>query len=145
MLEKYSINFSTSLDSRDALNSWYDFHLIAMSRPSFTIPQIVTRFTDLPISDWQIDESEAFGVRNYQAISGEWEFYVPPEYMKNWPVLYTNLLEYLHGRMLYVWLEYEPHEAYALRCSVNGMEHKADGSGSNFKIGYNGNPKIYQR
>ena len=139
-LKQYSMWFSTSTSESNGFNTWKDWHLVPMSRPSFSIKQIVTRFTELPISDWQIDESDAFGTLNYQAISGEIEFYMLPEYMKNWPSVYTDLLEFLHGRLLYVWLESEPDVAYQLRCAVNSMEHKADGSGTNIKIGYNGNP-----
>lgn len=93
----HSITFGTK-------NTWDDWHLIPKTRPLFNPPPVKTKFVEVPGGDGSLDLSVALtGRPMYGNRTGSFEFYVENGH-KNWSVLYSEIMAYLHGRKLMVYI-----------------------------------------
>lgn len=100
-------------------NTWDDWHLIPSSRPLFNPPSTKTQIIDIPGGNGQIDQTEALtGYPVYNNRSGSNEFYVANGY-KSWDILYSEIMNYLHGKKMKAFLEDDPYFYYEGRFSVN--------------------------
>ena len=135
----HSVNFGSK-------NSWTHWHLVPTSRPTIAIPQIKTEFQDLPLSDGNLDLSEVLLNRPvYSNCGGSFEFYVDPSYNKLLP-LYSEIMAYLHGKKMNVWLEDDPNYYYKMRLELASDPDKAPGGGwSKITINYNAEPTKFER
>lgn len=122
-------------------NTWDDWHLIPVSRPLFNPPQVKTSFVDIPGGDGIIDLTEALSGRPlYKNRTGSIEFAVANDY-EEWFVIYSNIMNYLQGKVMRAILEDEPDYYYEGRFQVNAW--KSDKNYSRISIEYNVSPYKY--
>lgn len=124
-------------------NTWDDWHLIPSSRPVFNPPSTKTQYVDLPGGNGQIDLTEALtGYPVYENRTGSHEFYVENG-CKEWSDLYSEIMNYLHGKSMEAYLEDDPYYVYVGRFEVN--EWKSDKWNSVITIDYNVYPYKKER
>lgn len=103
-------------------NTWDDWHLIPRSRPVVNPPKVKTHTVEIPGGDGVLDLTEALAGRPlYQNRTGSFEFYVENGF-KDWAVLYSEILDYLHGRKMLMELEDDPGSYFSGRFSVNAWK-----------------------
>lgn len=108
----HSITFGTK-------NTWDDWHLIPTTRPVFNPPTVKASTIDLPGGDGVLDLTEFIAGRPlYNNRTGSFEFIVDNDFMR-WEELYSEILNYLHGRSLKAVLEDDPGYYYQGRFTVN--------------------------
>lgn len=123
-------------------DSWVDWHLIPSSRPVFNPPTPKTKFIDVPGGDGQLDLTTSLtGDTVYQNRTGSFEFIVDNGHQE-WFTLYSDIMDYLHGKLQRATLEDEPTFYYEGRFSVN--KWKSDPHNSKIVIDYNVSPYKYE-
>lgn len=116
------------------MNTWDSWHLIPKSRPLFNPPSVKTNYIEIPGGDGSLDLTTALAGRPvYKNRTGSWEFYVENGY-KDWSVLYSEIMTYLHGKKLKAILEDDPDYYYEGRFAVNAW--KSDPNWSIITIDY---------
>lgn len=121
-------------------NTWDDWHLFPESRPLFLPPEQKTSIIDIPGFDGQIDLSESltkFPVYNNR--KGSIKFIVMNDYQQ-WTTLYTEIMNYLHGRHMTAVLEDDKEFVYEGRFTVNDWTSNNNGTWSTITIGYDVQP-----
>lgn len=130
-------------------NTWADWYLIPSSRPVFNPPAPKTKFVDIPGADWHLDLSTALtGDISYEGRTGSIEFIVDNGQYSNyeaskWHALYSDILNYLHGKLLKATLEDDLSFYYEGRFSVN--QWKSDPENSKITIDYSVSPYKYEK
>ena len=125
-------------------NTWADWYLIPSSRPVFNPPSPKTKFVDIPGSDWHLDMSTVLtGDIAYEARTGSIEFIVDNGFLSDyraekWHLLYSEILDYIHGQLMKATLEDDPAYYYEGRFSVN--EWASEPKNSKITIDYTVNP-----
>ena len=115
-------------------NTWDDWHLMPSTRPVFNPPPTKTHYVDLPGGNGKLDLTESLtGYPVYENRTGSHEFYVVNGY-QTWDVLYSTILNYLHGRTMRAYLEDDPYFYYEGKFEVN--EWRSDRSFSIIAIDY---------
>ena len=115
-------------------NTWDDWHLIPSTRPLFNPPSTKTHYLDIPGGNGKIDLSESLtGYPVYDNRTGSNEFYVANGYV-SWEKLYSEIMNYLHGRTMKAYLEDDPYFYYEGRFEVN--QWKSDKYWSTITINY---------
>lgn len=100
-------------------NTWDDWHLIPATRPVFNPPEIKTHYVDIPGANGQIDLTESLtGYPLCENRTGSIEFYVANGY-EDWAVLYSKIMNYLHGKRMRATLEDDRYFYYEGRFEVN--------------------------
>ena len=119
-------------------NTWDDWHLIPTSRPLFNPPKLKENYVDIPGGDGVLDMSTALtGRPTYENRTGSWTFAVQNGF-KDWAVLYSEIMAYLHGQKHRAILEDDPAYYYEGRFTVN--QWKSDKNWSQIVIDYNVGP-----
>ena len=119
-------------------NTWDDWHLIPSSRPIFNPPKPKTNYVDIPGANGHLDLSEVVsGEVVYEARTGSLEFIVDNGH-KEWHDLYSEIMNYLHGKTMRAVLEDDPTFYYEGRFSVN--QWKSEPHNSKITIDYTVNP-----
>lgn len=137
----HSIIFLESINSINAINTWGDWHLVPSSRPVFNPPKMKTNYIDIPGGDSCIDASEFLtGYPVYYNREGSIEFIVMNGY-DDWYKIYSNVMNYLHGKELIAILEDDPEHFYIGRFFVN--QWMSDSHYSKITIDYNVKPYKY--
>ncbi len=109
-------------------NTWDDWHLIPSSRPLFNPPAVKTNYIDIPGGDGILDLTTALAGRPlYKNRTGSIEFYVENGF-KDWTVLYSEIMVYLHGQKMRAILEDDPGYYYEGRFNVNAWKSDKDRS-----------------
>ena len=110
-------------------NTWDDWHLIPESRPVLLPPDMKTTYVDIPGTDGHADFSEALtGAMMYKNRTGSLKFFVENGF-KDWAILYSEIMNYLHGQQMKVYLEDDPSFYYEGRFNVNtwkSEEHRSE-------------------
>lgn len=100
-------------------NTWDDWHLIPSTRPVFNPPETKTHYVDIPGANGQIDLTESLtGYPVYENRTGSIEFYVANGY-EDWSILYSKIMNYLHGKRMRATLEDDRYFYYEGRFEVN--------------------------
>lgn len=127
----HSITFGTK-------NTWDDWHLIPTSRPVFNPPSVKTNLIEIPGGDGVLDLTTALAGRPlYKNRTGSIEFYVDNDF-RDWTVLYSEIMVYLHGQKMRAVLEDDPNYYYEGRFAVNAWKSNKDRS--SITIDYDVNP-----
>lgn len=118
---EHSINFyGASPDNRVAKNTWRDFHLIPVSRPSIVYPSPNIRIVAIPGTNKRLDITDYhIGGLTFGPRSGTWEFYIDHNQYSNWVNAYNIMVAYFHGKELYAALVDDPMVFYKGIFSVN--------------------------
>lgn len=116
-------------------NTWEDWHLIPKTRPLFNPPSLKENYVDIPGGNGVLDLTEVLtGYPVYNNRTGSHEYYVANGY-QDWDVLYSEIMNYLHGKSLVASLEDDPTFYYEGRFTVNSW--KSDKNWSTIVIDYN--------
>lgn len=105
-------------------HTWEDWHLIPSSRPGVSMPQIRTKFIEIPGAFGTLDLTELLtGCPVFGDRSGSWEFIMDPdrESDRNWAGLYQKIAMYVHGRRHRVILLDDPEYYYEGRLAVSNL------------------------
>ncbi len=115
-------------------NTWDDWHLIPATRPLVKPPSPKINRIEIPGGDGSLDLTNVLAGRpTYSDRSGSWSFYVENGF-KEWSVLYSEIMTYLHGKELQCSLEDDPFYYYEGRFAVN--EWRSDPYNSVITINY---------
>ena len=115
-------------------NSWDDWYLVPSSRPVINPPKPKYVTVDIPGANGAIDLSEVTsGEVVYENRTGSIEFIVFNEKPMEWFELYSQIMDYLHGKPVQISLEDEipagstiPSYYYEGRCEVDGWQSGAN-------------------
>ena len=119
-------------------NTWTDWFLIPGSRPVFNPPKPKTHYLDIPGADGSIDLSESLTrCPVFNDREGTMDFIVDNGH-KEWNELYSEIMDYLHGRTMKARLADDPEYYYEGRFSVN--EWRSEESNSVISIDYRVSP-----
>lgn len=119
-------------------NTWDDWHLIPETRPLVNPPPVKSNYIEIPGGDGVLDLTTAMtGKPLYNNRTGSWNFIVQNGF-KDWSVLYSEIMAYLHGQALKAVLEDDASFYYEGRFSVN--QWKSDKDFSRIVIDYNVGP-----
>lgn len=130
--------FDDSTPIKNAKNTWTDWHLVPASRPVFNPPSLKEHITDIPGKDGVLDFTEALtGYPMFERREGTFEFIVMNGYQE-WYQLYSEIMAYLHGKILRVNLEDEPSYYYEGRFVV--QEWKSEKDYSRITLAYKVDP-----
>lgn len=123
-------------------NTWKDWHLIPSSRPVVNPPNKKKKIVDIPGADGSLDLSDVVsGGPVYENRNGQIEFIVENNFRK-WNELYSEIMNYLHGKKMNMILEDDPDYYYQGVFYVINWD-----SGSNFStitIEYDVKPYKYK-
>lgn len=112
----YEGEHSIGIDGR---NTWDYWHMAPSSRPYVAAPKVKTEYVDIPGANGQLDYTEALtGSVRYGQRTGNWQFLIDNGYW-DWPVLYSDLLAFLHGKKHNIVLSDDPGYFYTGRLEVN--------------------------
>ena len=119
-------------------NTWDDWHLIPATRPLFNPPTVKENMVNIPGGDGVLDLTASLAGRpTYNNRTGSWTFYVQNGF-KDWSVVDSEIMVYLHGQTFKAILEDDPAYFYEGRFSVN--QWKSDKDYSQIVINYNVGP-----
>lgn len=105
-------------------HSYRDWGLILKSRPVISPPSPKTLYIDIPGSDGVLDLTESLtGDVKFENRTITCEFNVIDN-RKRWSNIYSEILDYLHGRQMKIMLDEDPTYYYVGRFQVN--EWKSD-------------------
>lgn len=100
-------------------NTWDDWHLIPSSRPTFAPPALKEKYIDIPGANGLLDLSSYLtGRPSFSNRVGTFEFIVVNGYSK-WEELYSEIMNYVHGKYMRIYLEDDPGYFYEGRFTVN--------------------------
>lgn len=115
-------------------NTWDNWFLIPSSRPKFSPPTPNFNYVDIPGGS-PLDLSESLtGNITYGNRIGSHEFIVDNGHY-DWNVLYSNIMDFMHGIKLKAYLEDDPYYYYEGRFSIN--DWKSEPHNSKIVIDYN--------
>jgi len=118
---QYTGEHSISINDRNGnkKNTAKDWHLVPAQRPIVNPPEVKTKILENPGGDGIIDLSYAItGFPIYGQRKGSWEFYV----LNDWHVwydLYSDMLNFFHGKDIQVILEDDIQYYYNGRITFN--------------------------
>lgn len=128
-------------------NTWDTWCLIPTSDLVVAPAQVLTNYTDLPIWNGSLDETQVLNTYpTRQMTSGSWEFELDfdyGDYYLSIYELYTNLLESIHGQERIIVLTADRDNMYQGRVFIENFEDPADGGHVKVTIGYNIKPFVY--
>lgn len=124
-------------------NTYDDWYLIPTSRPVFNPPEAKTNYFDISGADWHLDMTETLNNQiAYNARIGQHEFIVENGH-KEWYILYSEIMNYLHGRRMKAVLENDLGFYYVGRFKVNNW--KSDKRYSKITLDYDVHPYKFER
>ena len=130
----YSITFTNSSGAKK--NTWDDWQMIPTAPPQVEAPEVYTNYVDIPgRTAGPIDLSEALSGRpTFLNSEGDWEFVLDADFQSR-PIMYQELKNFLHGRMMKIELEEDPLHYYNGRISVSAP--KTSKSNATISLHYN--------
>lgn len=100
-------------------HSYWDWGLILTEYPTVSPPKPKTKIVEIPSADGHIDLSEALtGKIHYECREITCK-YVLADQRENWPTLYSEMLNYLHGKRLKIVLDNDPNYFYTGRVEIS--------------------------
>lgn len=117
-------NENTSMSDLNSYtkHTYKDWFLIPTSRPSVEPPDVKTQEIEVPGMNGKLDYTESLlGYPLYENRSGSWEFMVENGH-KPWSDLYSEIMDWLNGREMYVAFEDDASWYYKGRFTVDGWD-----------------------
>lgn len=123
-------------------NTWIDWHLVPMERPSIENPEVKTKRVEIPGMNGDLDLSESLtGYPTYNNRKGSIDFMIMTGY-EYWNEIYQSMCSYFHGKKVYFACEDDPAYYYCARITVGKYESEKDNS--KITIEYNAEPYKYE-
>lgn len=145
---EHSIDFLVDDLDHSKVNTWTDWHLIPKTRPVVNPPGLKSNIVDIPGANGSLDLTQALnGYPLYSDRSGQFEFIVDNDYTSEfgiggWAQIYTEILTYLHGQKVNMWLTDDPGYFYVGRVVLN--EFKSEQEYSSIVFNYQVEPFKYE-
>lgn len=106
----------------DKKHSYWNWGLMLKTAPEITSPQPKTRYVDVPGAHGSLDLTEMLtGKVQYKNRKIEMEF-VTMAGREEWPAIYSEILNELHGQMKEIRLDDDPQHIYKGRVTVGDPE-----------------------
>lgn len=122
-------------------NTWTDWHLIPTSKPVISPPSVKIQTVDIPGMNGTLDLSTVLtGYQCYNNRTGSLEFILAPGY-EYWENTKKEVMGYLHGRRMNVYLKDDPDHYYTGLLTVNDL--KSDARLNSLTINYDLYPFRY--
>lgn len=122
-------------------NTYDEWGLIPMKRPHVAQPPLKSKYVDIPAFDGEIDYTEVLtGRPAYGMREGSWEFWLRPQ--EEWPNVYGDILQKIHGKNVNIILEDDPEWFYTGRVTVESFD--TEDHNSKITIQYHLDPYKYQ-
>lgn len=141
---EHSVKFYDNM--HDEIDTWTDWFLVPTTRPVINPPGLKTNMVDIPGGNGSIDLTEVLtGFPTYSDRSGQLEFIVDNDFIYRYgsfAELYTEIMMYLHGKRLQMWLTDDDQYYYQGRFVVN--EWKSEKDWSKITINYQLEPFKYE-
>ena len=103
-------------------HSYRDWGLISKSRPEISSPNPKTNYVDIPEADGSLDLTESLlGEVKYENRTIKFAFVVI-EARKRWTSIYSDIMNYLHGQKMNIFLDEDPNHYYVGRLQVDEWE-----------------------
>ena len=103
-------------------HSYRDWGLLTKSRPKISPPKPKTKLIEVPGSDTVIDLTERLtGKVHYEQRTIKFEFIVMAD-RAQWPALYSEIMNYLHGRSIRIIMDDDPNFYYTGRVTVGDLD-----------------------
>lgn len=103
-------------------HSYWDWGLILKEHPIVSPPEPKKKIVEIPAADGHIDLSEALTGRiHYQCREITCRFTMAGQ-RERWPLLYSDILNYLHGKRLEIRLDNDPDYFYTGRVEISEWE-----------------------
>lgn len=103
-------------------HSYRDWGLLTKSRPSISPPQPKMKLIEVPGSDTVIDLTERLtGKVHYEPRTIKFEFIVMAP-REQWPSLYSEIMNYLHGKRIRIIMDDDPNFYYTGRVTVGDLD-----------------------
>lgn len=110
------------MEKEGGKRTFEDFHLIPKKRLYIDPPEFKSNMIDVPGGDGYLDASEApDGRTHFGARKASWEFHVQRQYRNFYHHLFSEIMNYLHGRNMRIVLDDDPQYFYVGRASVNSF------------------------
>lgn len=101
------------------IHTYDDWNLILKERPKISPPKPKTEYVDLPGTDGSLDLTESLtGEVVYEPRDISLSFHVVDK-REDWPGVYSDILDFLHGRMVKMFMDDDPDYYYVGRISVD--------------------------
>lgn len=109
----------------DGKNTWADWHIAPMSKPTFAPPKFKTKLVSIEGSSSVLDLSTYLtGYPTYENSEGSWTFLWDMEKGGDWAEAYSRIASYLHGRTRRAILSDDPGYFREGTFSINKYESK---------------------
>lgn len=119
-----------------SFNTYKDLFLVPTSRPVINPPAVKTKTIEVPGANGSIDLTDSLTPYPvYNNRTGSIEFAVLNDKM-DWAVLYSKIMNYIHGRKGRMILEDDPGWYYEGRWSVGNWTSNNDGTWSTVSLDY---------
>lgn len=103
-------------------HTFRDFGLLLKSRPEISPPSPKLKLIKVPGSNKVIDLTESLtGEVKYETRQITAEFYIVDDRAR-WPILYSNILTYLHGKSVRIIMDDDPNYFYTGRVTVEELK-----------------------
>lgn len=103
-------------------HTYRDWGLITKDRPDISPPSPKLKLIEVPGSDKIIDLTESLtGKVHYEMRTISFSFTVMAE-RDRWPALYSEILNYLHGKSIRIIMDDDPNYFYTGRVMVGNLE-----------------------
>lgn len=108
----------------DDKHSYFHWGLMFKSRPVISPPTPKTKYVEVPGADGAIDMTDALtGYTQYQNRKISFEFILMAG-RENWPAIYSDLMDTLHGRKVKITFDDDPDYYYTGRVTVGKWDAK---------------------
>lgn len=108
----------------DKKHSYHNWGLMLKSRPVISPPTPKTMYVDVPGADGSLDLTESLtGYTQYKNRKITFEFVVIAG-RSTWPAIYSDILDTLHGNVVDIVFDDDPHYAYRGRVTVGKWDGK---------------------
>lgn len=127
-------------------NTYYDWHLVPLSRPVINPPQQKTYIIDIPGANGSIDLSESItGYPIFENRTGTIEFAVLND-MEEWDYIFNKITKYFNGRKLRMIFDDDSDYYYVGRFSLAEWKSNNNGTWSTINLDYNLEPyKLFRQ
>ena len=143
--ENYVDNILFDKDDRvDCPDTWERWHLIPTGKVIFQPPEHKQNLLEIPGRHGFVNANKyTFGRPVYGARTGEIEFVLDPDYIEDWPAIYSDMMRYLHGQERCAVLRDDRYFYYKGFFDVSDLT--PDESWDTVKLSYKLDPFKYER
>ena len=133
MYAVYDGTHAVSFTDKDNVtkHTWTDWHLIPSKRPQLGPPNVKTNVVDIPGAHGHLDLSDVLtGSPRFENRTGSMDFILMnksinsdgPQYEVEWYERYSEITNFMHGKVLKMVLDDDPTWEWRGRFSVSGFE-----------------------